>query len=136
MGAGSITGGDVTIWSGSANAVWGPDTDSTVGFYVTAGVGLDYLQGRITDTGLVYYPPICDPWFWWCIPGGVGPGTFVVFKQGHDRLQLERGSRSDLRTVERLADLHRGPVQNGGDGPPSYGVHPDRRRIPLVEVGT
>ena len=81
MGAGSITGGDVTIWSGSANAVWGPDTDSAVGFYLTAGVGLDYVEGRITDNALVYYPPICDPWLWWCIPGGVGPGTIVVLSE-------------------------------------------------------
>ncbi len=69
------------IWSLSANGVWGPDTDSAVGFYLTAGVGVDYLEGKITDNGLVYYPPVCDPWFWWCIPGGVGPGTIVVFSE-------------------------------------------------------
>lgn len=78
MGAGSVAGGDVQVWSLSANGVWGPDTDGNVGFYLTAGVGLDYIEGRITDNGLVYYPPVCDPWFWWCIPGGVGPGTIVV----------------------------------------------------------
>ena len=81
MGGGSVTGGDVKIWSLSANGVWGPDTSGTVGFYLTAGVGVNYTEGRLTDTGLVYYPPVCDPWFWWCSPGGVGPGTFVVAKK-------------------------------------------------------
>jgi hypothetical protein len=38
----------------------------------------------VTDEGLVYYPPICDPWFWWCYPGGVGPGTFIVGKRSSD----------------------------------------------------
>lgn len=81
LGAGAVSGGDVDIWSLSANGLWGPDTDSAIGFYLTAGVGVDYLKGKITDNGLVYYPPICDPWFWWCIPGGVGPGTIVVFEE-------------------------------------------------------
>ena len=39
--------------------------------------GLYSLDGELTNTGLVYYPPICDPWYWWCIPGGVGPGEIV-----------------------------------------------------------
>ncbi len=81
LGGGSVTGGDVTIWSFSANGVWGPDSSGSVGFYLTAGVGLDYVEARLTDTGLVYYPPVCDPWFWWCYPGGVGPGTILVAKR-------------------------------------------------------
>jgi len=81
VGDGSIDGGDVEIWSLGVNGVWGPDTDSSVGFYLTAGVGVDFIEGRLTDTALVYYPPICDPWFWWCIPGGVGPGTVVRLKE-------------------------------------------------------
>ncbi len=75
--SGLISGGDLEDWSFSLNALWGPDTSGRVGFYLLAGVGADYLKGRLTDTGLVYYPPICDPWYWWCIPGGFGPGTIV-----------------------------------------------------------
>ena len=78
--SGSVTGGDVTDWSFSVNAIWGPNTGGSVGFYVIGGVGVDYLEGQITDNGLVYYPPICSPWYWWCVPGGVGPGTFIVGK--------------------------------------------------------
>jgi opacity protein-like surface antigen len=81
MGAGSISGGDISIWSLSTNALWGPDTSGNVGFYVTGGVGIDFLDGRIKDDALVYYPPVCDPWFWWCIPGGVGPGSVVVLSE-------------------------------------------------------
>ncbi|MDH3626754.1 MAG: outer membrane beta-barrel protein [Acidobacteriota bacterium] len=91
MGAGAISGGDVNIWSLSANSVWGPDTNGSVGFYLTGGVGIDFLEGRITDNGLVYYPPICDPWFWWCIPGGVGPGTIVKFKEDATELSYNVG---------------------------------------------
>ena len=80
-GQGSITGGDVDMWSTSANLVWGPDTSGSVGFYLIGGVGFDFIDAKLTDDALIYYPPICDPWFWWCIPGGVGPGTVAVFQR-------------------------------------------------------
>ena len=44
------------------------------------GVGAYDVEGRVRETGLVFYPPICDPWFWWCRSGGVGPGSVVVAK--------------------------------------------------------
>lgn len=75
----SITGGDVRTWGFSVNAVWGLGNDGQ-GLYLTGGVGLDDIEGRLTEDGLVYYPPICDPYFWWCYPGGVGPGTIVVLE--------------------------------------------------------
>ncbi len=78
MNPGTVTGGDVDIWSLSVNTIWGPDTAGSVGFYVTGGVGLDFIDGKVTTQALVYYPPICDPWYWWCIPGGVGPGTVIA----------------------------------------------------------
>ncbi len=78
---GKVTGGDVSIWSLSVNSIWGPDTGGSVGFYLIGGVGVDFIEGQVTNEQLVYYPPICDPWYWWCIPGGVGEGTVVVGKR-------------------------------------------------------
>jgi hypothetical protein len=79
--SGQITGGDVTSWQLTVNATWGPGRHDN-GLYVTAGVGAYYLTGRTTSTGLVYYPPVCDPWYWWwCYSGGVGPGTVVTGKE-------------------------------------------------------
>jgi len=75
-GEGSLTGGDASSWSLTVNGTWSPSTHGA-GFYLTAGVGAYRVAGRVNETGLVFYPPICDPWFWWCTPGGVGPGTVV-----------------------------------------------------------
>jgi len=66
------------MWSLGVGAIWGPDSGGSVGFYVIGGLGVDYLEAKAKTTGLVYYPPICDPWLGWCYPGGVGPGTIVV----------------------------------------------------------
>jgi len=74
----SVTGGDISDWSFMFNGIWSPGGGSADGFYLSAGIGMSILEGRLRDTGLVYYPPLCDPWWWWCIPGGVGPGSFVI----------------------------------------------------------
>jgi len=75
--SGLIEGGDLENWQFTINAIWGPGDESN-GFYMTGGVGVYDLKGELTDTGLVYYPPFCDPWYWWwCYPGGVGTGTVV-----------------------------------------------------------
>lgn len=75
--SGIVDDGDVATWQLTANAVWGPG-DRNNGFYLTAGVGAHYLEGTVTETGLVYYPPFCDPWYWWwCFPGGVGTGSII-----------------------------------------------------------
>jgi opacity protein-like surface antigen len=78
--SGSIDGGDVSIWSLTADAIWSPGS-GRISPYIMAGVGAYYVDNRITTTGLVYYPPTCNPWYWWCYPGGVGPGTLVVGSQ-------------------------------------------------------
>jgi hypothetical protein len=75
---GQVDDGDIESWEFVLNGIWGPGNPGN-GFYVSGGVGVYWLDATLTQTGLVYYPPICDPWYWWwCYPGGVGPGSFVV----------------------------------------------------------
>ena len=72
---GHITGGDYSSWALTINGTFGSRNGK--GFYGLFGVGYYDTETRVTNTGLVYYPPICSPWYWWCVPGGVGPGTIV-----------------------------------------------------------
>ena len=78
-GMGEITGGGVDIWALTVNLTWSPSSTGS-GFYLIGGVGVHSVEGRLHENGLVYYPPICDPWFWYCYPGGVGPGTIIQAK--------------------------------------------------------
>jgi len=89
-GEGKINSGDYDDWSVSVNATWSP-SDNGAGFYIIGGVGVDFVEGRIKQTGLVYYPPVCDPWFWWCYPGGVGPGSIVVGKRSSTEFGVNLG---------------------------------------------
>ena len=75
--SGRVDGGDLETWQFTANVVWSPGSGNN-GFFLTGGVGAYSLHGVLTETGLVYYPPFCDPWYWWwCFPGGVGTGNIV-----------------------------------------------------------
>ena len=76
----TVTGGDVDIWSLTANVIWGPDTGGTVGFYLTGGIGAYYYDATIGRPG-AFTGVICDPWYpFWCYPGLV-PGTVVEGSQ-------------------------------------------------------
>jgi hypothetical protein len=74
---GRVDDGTSEIWSFTTDAIWSPETSGKVGFYLAGGIGVYRVRDQLTSRGLVYYPPICDPWFWWCRPGGVGPANFV-----------------------------------------------------------
>jgi hypothetical protein len=90
---GDVTGGDVENWQFALSGIWslGPKTDS--GMYLTGGISWNRITGRVSSTGLVYYPPICDPWYWWwCVPGGIGPGTVIVGKQDTDEFGWNVGA--------------------------------------------
>jgi hypothetical protein len=78
---GQITGGDFESWQFGLNGVWSLGASKSDGLYLTGGVSWNDVTGRVTETGLVYYPPVCDPFYWWCYPGGVGPGNVVVGKR-------------------------------------------------------
>lgn len=93
MNNGEITGGDVDNWQFAVNGVWSLGQDTSNGFYLTGGVSWNSITGRLKDIGLVYYPPICDPWYWWwCVPGGVGPGTIIVGKRSTDEFGWNLGA--------------------------------------------
>jgi opacity protein-like surface antigen len=76
-----INSGDVSIWSLTTDAIWSPESTGKVSFYLLGGVGVYRLEGKLKATELVYYPPICDPWSWYCRPGGVAPGTVIKAKE-------------------------------------------------------
>lgn len=84
MNSGEITAGDFDNWQLGLNGIWSLGADDSSGFYLMGGVSWNSVTGTVTENGLVYYPPICDPWLWWCIPGGVGPGTFISGEQSSD----------------------------------------------------
>jgi opacity protein-like surface antigen len=115
---GEITGGDVEVWQFGLNAIWSLGPEPTNGFYLTGGINYNDVTGRITETGLVYYPPICDPWYWWwCIPGGVGPGNIVVGKQSTEEFgwNIGAGYSFDMRSGQFFIEARYQQIHVGDD---------------------
>ncbi len=95
---GNISGGGVDYWQLGLNGIWSLSGSNGSGLYLTGGVGWYHVGGEVTQDGLVYYPPVCDPWFWWCYPGGVGPGTFVVGSTSADEFGWNLGAGYSFNT--------------------------------------
>lgn len=92
LNSGSVDGGDVETWQLTVNAVWGLRESSGGGLYLTGGIGAYDLKGTLTNTGIVYYPPFCDPWYWWwCVPGGFGTGSVPVASDSTTELGFNFG---------------------------------------------
>ncbi len=116
-GEGMLTGGDVSTWSLTVNGTWSPSTDGQ-GFYLIGGIGIYGVEGRVRENGLVWYPPICDPWFWWCTPGGVGPGSVVAASESSTELgwnaglgwAFEVGTGSQLFIEARFHSVDTSPI--------------------------
>ena len=96
---GEITGGDVENWRFAVNGIWSLGPDTSRGLYLTGGISYNNVRGVVTQTGLVYYPPICDPWYWWwCYPGGVGPGDFVSGERSEQEFGWNVGAGYSFET--------------------------------------
>ena len=71
------SGGDGSIFSATAGAIWSPKLRGSVGFAVSAGVGGYYIDASLTEPGYVC-GPVCPPyWGWWCY-WGCTPGNVVT----------------------------------------------------------
>ena len=83
---------------------------------MVGGIGGYYLDGRLTSTGLVYYPPGCG--YWWCWPGSVGPGTLIRGSESTTEfgynlglgLTFEMGSGSQLYLEAKYHRIETDPV--------------------------
>jgi opacity protein-like surface antigen len=72
----------------TADFIWSPGTGS-VSPYIIGGVGVYRLEAELTSPGVIIYPPVCG--WWWCIPGGVAPGTVVQASESSTDAGLNLG---------------------------------------------
>jgi opacity protein-like surface antigen len=64
-------------WSVTLNLIRRLHPDKDIVPWVTGGVGYYKRNLQITQTVLLYYPPIWDPWWGW-IDGGWAPGEAIT----------------------------------------------------------
>lgn len=95
---GEVSGGGVTNLQFGLSGIWGPGKTAS-GLYFTAGVSANYMEAKIAQRGLIYYPPYCDPWYWWwCSPGGWVPGDVVTGKESDTHFGYNAGVGWNIET--------------------------------------
>jgi opacity protein-like surface antigen len=66
--------GDVSVWSITGDVMWSTKNKGKVGFYLQAGLGMYYLDAKLTNA--TWVPGwVCD--FYWCYPG-LWPADAIV----------------------------------------------------------
>lgn len=63
------------------NVLFNPATESRVKPYVVTGAGVYWRPVTVTTPGAGYVPPYCDPWFYWCYPGGIVPVDYILAEE-------------------------------------------------------
>jgi hypothetical protein len=66
-----------SLWSVTLNGVLRFGEGGDIVPWITGGGGYYKRNLQLTQTALVYYPPVFDPWWGW-IDGGWGPGEAIV----------------------------------------------------------
>ncbi len=62
--------GDMNMQYGDFNLVFKPPTSGRAKPYIVAGVGVYYRPVKVTTPSAGYVPPYCNPWYYFCWPGG------------------------------------------------------------------
>jgi opacity protein-like surface antigen len=81
-GCGDIAEGpffaDMNMQYGDFNVVIRPKPEGAARPYIIAGVGVYYRPVKVTTPSVGYVPGYCDPWWYYCVPGGWVPVDAIV----------------------------------------------------------
>jgi opacity protein-like surface antigen len=80
----------VTVWSTTADVMWGPKPGGTVNVYLMGGVGVYRVHGQLGEaTWVPGY--ICPPYSWLCVPGAI-PGTSIFYDETQTKFGYNFGA--------------------------------------------
>ena len=68
--------------------------------YIVAGIGVYYRPVKVTTPGAGYVPPYCDPWFYWCYPGGLVPVDYILGEASSTDFGMDFGGGVDIAMTD------------------------------------
>jgi opacity protein-like surface antigen len=84
--------GDMNMQYGDFNLVIKPPTEGKIKPYIVAGAGVYYRPVKVTTPSVGYIPGYCDPWWYWCYPGGFVPIDKIVGSRSTTGLGIDVGA--------------------------------------------
>jgi len=95
-GCGDIAQGpffaDMNMQYGNFNLVFRPQMEGAARPYVVAGVGVYYRPVKVTTPSVGYVPGYCDPWWYYCVPGGWVPVDAIVGERSSTDFGMDFGA--------------------------------------------
>ena len=88
---------DMNMQYGDFNLVFRPHTEGAAHPYIVAGVGVYYRPVKVTTPSVGYVPGYCDPWWYYCVPGGWVPVDAIVGSRSSTDFGMDFGAGVNVR---------------------------------------
>ena len=82
---------------GNFNLVFRPHTEGTAHPYIVAGLGVYYRPVKVTTPSVGYVPGYCDPWWYYCVPGGWVPVDAIVGSRSSTDFGMDFGAGVNVK---------------------------------------
>jgi opacity protein-like surface antigen len=94
---------DMNMQYGDFNLVFKPKTESAVKPYIVAGIGVYYRPIKVTTPSVGYMPPYCDPWWYYCWPGGLVPVDKIVAARSATNFGIDVGGGMNFKVADSVS---------------------------------
>ncbi len=91
---------DMNMQYGTFNAVVKPKFESKIHPYFTGGLGIYYRPVKVTTPSVGYVPGYCDPFWYYCSPGGYVPVDAIVGERTSTDFGINLGGGVNFRVAE------------------------------------
>jgi len=81
---------DMNMQYGTANVIF-QKAEGGVRPYGLVGLGVYYRPIKVTSPAIGYVPGYCDPWWYYCVPGGFVPVTDVIGERSSTDFGMDFG---------------------------------------------
>ena len=85
------------------NVVFTPKTEGKAHPYVVAGAGVYYRPVKVTTPAVGYVPPVCDPFWYYCSPGGFVAVDKIVGARSSTDFGIDVGGGVSFRVTDRAS---------------------------------
>jgi len=91
---------DMNMQYGSFNLVLRPKVEGRAKPFIVVGPGVYYRPVKVTTPGAGYVPPYCDPWWYYCFPGGIVPVDYILAEKSSTDFGIDVGGGVDVALGE------------------------------------
>ncbi len=92
--------GDMNMQYGNFDLVFKPQVQGKVAPFVLGGAGVYYRPINVTTPGVGYVPGYCDPFWYYCAPGGWVPVDYIIGSRSSTDFGINVGGGVAFRVAE------------------------------------